>query len=38
MLYDNALLVMVHLEAYQATGREHYARVAREIFTYVLRD
>lgn len=38
MLYDNALLAMVYLEAYQITGRELYAEVAREIFTYVLRD
>ena len=38
MLYDNALLAEVYLEACQATGREGYGRVAREIFTYVLRD
>lgn len=38
MLYDNALLAQVYLEAAQATGRDGYARVAREIFTYVLRD
>jgi uncharacterized protein YyaL (SSP411 family) len=38
MLYDNALLALVYLEAYQATGKEIYAQVAREIFTYVLRD
>lgn len=38
MLYDNALLAMAYLEAYQATGNEFYAGVAREIFTYVLRD
>ncbi|GAK55211.1 hypothetical protein U27_02043 [Candidatus Vecturithrix granuli] len=38
MLYDQALLSMTYLEAYQATGKETYARVAREIFTYVLRD
>jgi hypothetical protein len=38
MLYDNALLSMAYLEAYQATGNELYARVAREIFVYVLRD
>ncbi|MDF9407031.1 thioredoxin domain-containing protein [Pelotomaculum isophthalicicum JI] len=38
MLYDNALLAMAYTEAYQATGRELYARVAKEIFTYVLRD
>jgi len=38
MLYDNALLAMVYLEAYQVTGKEQYARVAREILRYVLRD
>ncbi|MCW2277629.1 thioredoxin domain-containing protein [Heliophilum fasciatum] len=38
MLYDNALLAMAYLEAYQETGKERYAVVAREIFTYVLRD
>ncbi len=38
MLYDNALLAMLYLEVYQATDKERYARVAGEIFTYVLRD
>lgn len=38
MLYDQALLAMVYVEAFQATGKEEYARTAREIFTYVLRD
>lgn len=38
MLYDNALLAYAYLEAYQATGKRDYARVARDIFTYVLRD
>ncbi len=38
MLYDNALLAIVYLEAYQVTRKEVYARVAREIFTYILRD
>ncbi|MTI86060.1 MAG: thioredoxin domain-containing protein [Firmicutes bacterium] len=38
MLYDNALLAIVYLEAYQVTREEVYARVAREIFTYILRD
>jgi uncharacterized protein YyaL (SSP411 family) len=38
MLYDQALLAMAYLEAYQATRKDEYARVAREIFTYVLRD
>jgi uncharacterized protein YyaL (SSP411 family) len=38
MLYDQALHALVCLEAYQATRREEYAKSAREIFTYVLRD
>ncbi len=38
MLYDNALLAMVYLEAYRITRRELYSQVARDIFTYVLRD
>lgn len=38
MLYDNALLALAYLETYQATSKEIYAQVAREIFTYVLRD
>jgi uncharacterized protein YyaL (SSP411 family) len=38
MLYDQALLAMAYTEAYQATGKVEFAQVAREIFTYVLRD
>lgn len=38
MLYDQAMLTMVYIEAYKATGKLKFARVAREIFTYVLRD
>ncbi|HDQ05027.1 MAG TPA: thioredoxin domain-containing protein, partial [Deltaproteobacteria bacterium] len=38
MLYDQALLALAYLEAYQLTRKEEYARTAREIFTYVLRD
>ncbi|NIR47021.1 thioredoxin domain-containing protein [candidate division KSB1 bacterium] len=38
MLYDQAMLAMAYIETYQATGKEEYARTAREIFTYVLRD
>ncbi|MBI4863521.1 MAG: thioredoxin domain-containing protein [Candidatus Riflebacteria bacterium] len=38
MLYDNALLAMTYLEAYQATGREGYKRVAREILDWALKD
>jgi uncharacterized protein YyaL (SSP411 family) len=38
MLYDQALLVIASLEAYQATGKREYGDTAREILTYVLRD
>ncbi len=38
MLYDQALLSMAYLEAYQSTRDEWYAEVVREIFTYILRD
>ncbi len=38
MLYDQALLVMAYAEAFQATGKDEYAKVAREILEYVLRD
>jgi hypothetical protein len=38
MLYDNALLTVAYLEAHQATGRDDFARVAREILGYVARD
>ena len=36
MLYDNALLGSVYLEAYQATGETQFAEVARETLDYVL--
>lgn len=38
MLYDNALLANAYLEAYQATGNTFFKNVARDVFTYVLRD
>lgn len=38
MLYDQALVTIACLEAYQLTGKERYARTAREILTYVERD
>jgi uncharacterized protein YyaL (SSP411 family) len=38
MLYDNAQLADVYLEAYQLTGNSLYRRVAEEIFEYVMRD
>jgi uncharacterized protein YyaL (SSP411 family) len=36
MLYDNARLAVVYIEAYQATGNKKYTRIAREIFDYVM--
>jgi len=38
MLYDNALLTLDYLEAFQATGRDEFASVARDILRYVERD
>ncbi len=38
MLYDNAQLADVYLEAFQLTGDALYERVARETLDYVLRD
>jgi uncharacterized protein len=38
MLYDQSLMAMAYIEAFQATGNSFYERTAREIFTYVLRD
>jgi uncharacterized protein len=38
MLYDNALLSRVYLEAYQVTKKDDYARVARETLDWILRE
>jgi uncharacterized protein len=38
MLYDNALLARLYMEAYQATGDAFYRRIAEETLDYVLRD
>ncbi len=38
MLYDQALLAMAYIEAYQATHNPEYKQTAQEIFSYVLRD
>ena len=38
MLYDNALLAWVYLEAFQVTKKEMYREVARETLDYVLRE
>ena len=38
MLYNQAQLGMVSLQAYQLTGNDFFARVARQTCNYVLRD
>jgi uncharacterized protein YyaL (SSP411 family) len=38
MLYDNALLAVVYLEAAQLTGRADFAGVSRSILDYVARE
>jgi uncharacterized protein len=38
MLYDQALLAIAYLEAYQATGKAVYRQTASEVLDYVLRD
>jgi len=38
MLYDNALLASVYLEAFQVTKNGEYSRTAGEILNYILRD
>lgn len=38
MLYDNALLSVTYLEAYQATGKAFYRQVVTETLDYVLAE
>jgi len=38
MLYDNAQLAVAFLEGYQVTGREDFAKVARDILEYAGRE
>lgn len=38
MLYDQALLLMAYLEAYQVTGHALYRQTAEEIFTYLTSE
>ena len=38
MLYNQAQLGLIYLQAYQLTGRDFFARVARQTCNYVLRD
>lgn len=38
MLYDNALLLIAYVSAYQATGDAEYADIARRTADYILRE
>ena len=38
MLYDNAQLIQLYLDAYLITGEQRYADVVRDVLRYVLRD
>jgi len=38
MLYDNALIAVAYLEAYQVTRRENFAAVVRDVLRYVQRE
>ena len=38
MLYDNALLARVYLDAYKVTGDPFYRRITQETLDYVLRE
>ncbi len=38
MLYDNALLAIAYVEAYQASGTTRFLDVAKEILRYLARD
>ena len=38
MLYDQAMISQVYIDAYQATGDPSFRQTAEEIFTYALRD
>jgi uncharacterized protein YyaL (SSP411 family) len=38
MLYDQALLTMAYMEAFQLTSKSEYKRTAKEILTYVLNN
>ncbi len=38
MLYDQALLIVAYVEAFQATGNAEYGKTADETIEYILRD
>ncbi|WP_347273310.1 thioredoxin domain-containing protein [Candidatus Kuenenia sp.] len=38
MLYDQALLAIAYIETHQATKKDLYSAIAKDVFDYVLRD
>ena len=38
MLYDNAQLAKIYLQAYQITEKPQYRRIAEEIFSFIFRE
>ena len=38
MLYDQAMLAIAYLEAFQSTGNRFYSNVAKEVFAFVKRE
>ena len=38
MLYDNAQLAKIYLQAYQLTEKPQYRRIAEEIFSFIFRE
>ena len=38
MLYDNALLILAYLEAYQVTEKETYRDIVQHTADYILRE
>lgn len=38
MLYDNGLLAVIYLEAYQYTKKDHYRKIAEMILTFVSKE
>jgi len=38
MLYDNAQLCRIYLQAYQITGRKYWAQIAEETLGFILRE
>ena len=38
MLYDQSMLALAYIEAFQATGNDFFSETAQEVIEYVLRD